>query len=248
MHVHREELDPDQKREAATAALIALSIPAQILCRVAGVPTKIGDGQRLLVNTDRCWCPDAFVIPSDANNPDGLRMRIQSDHIYCPTHKKKFGVHQLLDKLPLGTRKTTAKKDELLSRINLQFGVRRFYVFQSGKNFEMTGVSADPKEALSEVQVSLLVPLRGVLIECFDLPRAHEILETMSDSLPWKNLNEDVRDDLSLNAGWHQCALAPQERFTLKAQQLETAKERRKKRQKLADIMMRDAQQLRFEK
>ena len=102
MHLYREELDPDQRRAAATAALIELSIPAQILCRVAGVPTKLGDGQRLLVAGNTCWCSDPHTIPTDdTDNPDARRMRIQSDHVYCPIHKKKFGIHQLLDILPL---------------------------------------------------------------------------------------------------------------------------------------------------
>ena len=101
-HRRREELDPGQRRAAATAALIELSIPAQILCRVAGVPTKLGDGQRLLVAGNTCWCSDPHTIPTDdTDNPDARRMRIQSDHVYCPIHKKKFGIHQLLDILPL---------------------------------------------------------------------------------------------------------------------------------------------------
>ena len=248
-HRHREELDPAQRRAAATAALIELSIPAQILCRVAGVPSKIGDGQRLLVAVDQCWCPDSYRIATDdLANPDGRRMRIQSDHVYCPIHKNKFGIHQLLDKLPLGTRKSTAKKDELLGKINLIFGPLRFYCFQSGVGFGMTGLSADPREALSEVQVSFKVDLRGVLIECFDLPRAHEILETMSDDLPWKDLAEDVRPDLSLNAGWHNCELTPQEKLALHSQQLETAVAARKARMRLINQMRSDADRLMLEK
>jgi hypothetical protein len=100
-HLYREELDADQAREAAIAALIALSIPAQILCKKAGVPTKVGDGARQLVNLNTCWCSSPHTIPSDANNPDALRMRIQSDHVLCPFHGKKFSVYALLDILPL---------------------------------------------------------------------------------------------------------------------------------------------------
>jgi hypothetical protein len=170
-------------------------------------------------------------------------MRIQSDHVFCPVHKKKFGVHQLLDKLPLGKRKTQAKKDELLGKINLQFGPKRYYCFESGKN-EMTGVSTDMTEALSEVQVSPKVDLRGVLIECFNLTRAREILETMGDDLPWRDLHEVLRSDLTLNANWHGAPLTMQEKLELHSQEHEAARAKQKKRQKLVEQMRRDADRL----
>ena len=149
---------------------------------------------------------------------------------------------------PRGRRFSLARKDALLGKINLIFGPLRFYCLQSGVGFGMTGLSASPKEALDGVQVSPLVPLRGVLIECFDLPRAHEILETMSDDLPWKSLNEDIRDDLTLNADWHGAELTPQEKLALHNQQLETAVKRRKERMKLINQMRSDADRLMLEK
>jgi hypothetical protein len=243
MYLYREDLDADQVRERKIEALCDMPIGAYLICQKAELPIRAQAGGYIL-DLDTCLCPEQHRVATDSDHPDLEKMRIRGDHVFCVVHKRKFNVRQLLDILPLGKRKTQAKKDALLATINLQFGPVRYYCFGSGKNFEMTGVSTDMKEALAEVQVSPLVPLRGVLIECFDLPRAHEILETKSDELPWRDLHEVLRSDLTLNANWHGCQLTEHEKMALKSQQLETAREKRKKRQKLVEQMRRQADAL----
>ena len=242
-YLHREELDPDQAREFVIEALCDMPIGAYLICKRAGLPIRTQAGGYIL-DLDPCFCPEKHTVSTESDHPDLERMRIRGDHIWCVVHQRKFNVRQLLDILPLGERKTTAKKDELLSKINVRPEPPRFYCFQSGLDFESTGMSVDPREAESSVSLNHKVQSRGMLLEVADPQRARQILETMSDTLPWKNLASDIRSDLSLVANWHGAELSPQERLTLHNQELETAVVKRRARKRLVEQMRRAADQL----
>jgi hypothetical protein len=242
-HLYREELTEDQKRERVIEALCDMSIGAHLICQKAGLPIGTQAGIYIL-HLPECFCPEKHVVASDSDHPDLERMQILGTHVFCPIHKRKFDVRQLLDLLPLGKRKTQAKRDALLAKINIVPQPERFYVYQSGVDFETTGMSTDPREAESQVTLSPKVQARGMLLEVADARRARQILETMSGELPFKNLADDIRDDLTLVANWHGAQLSPQEKMTLHTQQLESAKTKRKARQKLVEQMRRDADRL----
>ena len=167
---------------------------AHLLCWKAGLRT-LPRGGRIVLNLDRCWCPEPHIISTDDDAPDLLRMRVLGRSVYCPVHDAHFNVRQLLDILPLGKRKTTAKKDKLLATIPWNPEPTRFYVFQSGEDYEVTAIDADPIQALSEVHPSPKQLLRGMVIEVASKQRAREILKSDTE-LPWKTLT--LRSDLTL--------------------------------------------------
>ena len=239
-HVFREELSEDQARERVIQALCDMPIGAYLICKKAELPIRTEAGGYIL-DLDPCFCPEKHTVSTESDHPDLERMRIRGDHVWCVIHERKFGVRQLLDLLPLKTRKTTAKRDELLATINIHPAPTRYYCLQSGRDFETTGMSTDPREAEAQVALSPKVQSRGTLIECVDVHRARQILETMTDSLPWKDLAGDIRSDLQLVANWHKCQLTEREKLTLHTQELETAVTKRKARMRLVEQMRRDA-------
>jgi hypothetical protein len=243
MHLFREELSPDQVRERKIEALCDMEIGAFLLCKKADLP--IGTQARIyILHLDTCFCPEKHRVASDSDHPDLERMQIRGDHVWCPIHERKFNVHQLLDILPLGKRKTTAKRDELLAKLNINPQPERFYLYQSGADYETTGLDTDLRDAVASVRLSPKQPCRGVLLEVADAQRARAIIKDMSADLPWRDLHEVLRDDLTLTANWHGAPLTMQEKLALHTQRLETAKTKRAARQKLVEQMRRQADAL----
>jgi len=241
-HRSREELTEDQARELKIGALEAMPIGAYLLCkRSAELPIGVWGGNYIL-NLAQCWCPEPHLLDLEGDCPDGKKMRILGDHVWCPVHDNKFNVRQLMDLLQRGKRKSTANRDRLLSKINLNPEPTRYYVFQSGDHFEATGIDTDLDQALAAVQPTPKQSLRGVLIECASRQRAREILNDQADELPWAALA--LRSDLTLNANWHGCPLNDVEKRVLAEQANETAQQKRGARMKLVEKMRRDADRL----
>jgi hypothetical protein len=247
-HLLREELTQDEHRERKTDHVAGgIETGARLLIRKAGLPTKPAGG-RLVLDLDKCWCPEPHRIDANDAHSDLLRMYVLDKSVFCPVHRVHFNVRQLLDLLPLGKRKSQQKKDDLLALINWNPEPVRYYAFQSGDAFETTAINTDPVIALNEVHPSPKLLLRGVLLEVASIQRVREILDTKSDDLPWcSDLRGRLRDDLSLSPSWHGATLTVQETGLLHRQALETAVVKRKARMKMIEQLRRDADRLTVE-
>ncbi len=241
-HLFREELSEDQFRERKKDFIVdGIMNGAHLLCRRAGLPITSWAG-RLILNLDACWCPEPHLISTESDCPSNERMRVKDKSVYCPIHDNHFGTRQLIDMLPLGRRKTTAKTDELLALVNWTPAPDRFYAFRSGEGFNETmALNADPIEALAEVHPSPKQTLSGVVLEVAGKKRAREVLETKSAELPWRTgLHGMLRADLALPPSWHGARLSIQEERMQREQDLETVEAERAARKKLVEQLRRD--------
>jgi hypothetical protein len=245
-HLFREELTADEFRERKIDHLATgITNGAFLLCKKAGLPIRIWGGRRILA-LDKCWCGEPHTVATDADCPDGERMRLLDKTVLCPIHQTHFSVRQILDLLPLGKRKSVANKDALLATINWDPEPVRRYVFESGEGVGLTlSINTDPVIALAEAHPTPKQLLRGVVTEVADLARVRELIETKGDDLPWRSdLAGQLRDDLSLPANWHGCPLNDREKMLMHQQELETASQKRKARMKLISKMRSDADRL----
>jgi hypothetical protein len=234
-----EAYTPDELREAWTENVLATQTSAHTICRAGGVTLR-GQAGGVQLLTDRCFCLEPVIYGDESINLD--RMRIRGDHVFCPVHENKISARELMDTLPLGTRKDVNKRDRLLAGIPGARPVEtRFYVFRSGTDYTAVGIDADPIQALADARPSHKLPLQGCLIQCAALPRARELVK-LDDGLPYKELS--LRDDGDLDADWHGEPLQAQEAFNLQAQQQATAKLRRLERLKVVDRLRLEAEQL----
>ena len=245
-HLYREELTEDEFRDLKIDHLAdGIENGADLLCKKAGLPIR-GWGPRRVLMLDKCWCPEPHVISTESDCPSSERMRILGKVVLCPVHGSRFNVHQLLDILPLGKRKSVQNRDELLAKINWSPEQKRFYVFESGEGDGMTqAIDTNPVAALDQVRPSPKQVLRGMVFEVSSVKRVRELLELKGDDISWRtDLAGLLRDDLSLPPSWHGCSLNDRERMLEHAQKMETALQQRKARLKLIEKMKRDADRL----
>lgn len=239
-YLDREELSETETREAKISLLLSLIEVAYMICHKAGLPIGIVGGVYTLM-LDSCWCPEKHTVSTDDDHRNFKRMQIHRDYVLCPVHGTKFPPRQLIDLAPQ-RRKSPQTRDWLLSQFNLIVGPTRFYAFRTP---ETAALGEDFEQTLIDVHPSPKQELDGVLIECLDIRRAREILDSKGDELPWREgLHGLLRDDLTLPPNWHGCPLTLKEQRTLESQQLESAQQQRRARMKLVEKMRRDADRL----
>lgn len=245
LHIFREELDADTHRELKIKFLEReCQTAAYTICKKAELPIVFIAGSHFL-NLDACWCPEPHHVDRSIYTADQL-MRVMNDRVECQVHGTKWNVRQLLDILPLGKRKDRKKKDALLAKIAWNPRPERFYAFRGGEGVaSMQSLNPDPVEALRAVHPSQKQKLAGVLIEAATLQRALEILEDDNIELPWhEGLEELLRHDMTLPAGWHGGSLSDKERLIAQDQQAEADREARKATMKLVAELKREADRL----
>jgi len=244
-HLYREELTAEEFRERKITHIAdGITNGANLLCRRANLPMTPRGG-RLVLDLPQCWCkPEPHKISTEPS-AKLMQMRVLDKSVFCPVHQVHYNVRQLYDILPLGKRKSPEKKDELNATISWNPEPTRYYCHQSGEGSNMTtSINTDPVIALAEAHPSPKQLLRGVVAEVLDIRRAREVLESKSDSLPWRELHGMLRDDLSLPANWHGCSLSQREKMLMHQQELQTAVKKRRERMKMITDLRRDADRL----
>ena len=235
VYLHREELTDEQIRDAKLELLTNNQIGALMVLKALGEPIKAVHADRYLWARNPLWCdhgPDKHV------SPELQYMVIKSSHVLCPTCGTGYSISELLNRLPegKGQRKVQGKMDRTLALINFHPQPQRFYYFRYRDSF---GLSTDPTEALAQCHPSARDTFSGVLLEVVDLPRARQVIDDESIALPLCD-ELRLRADMTVDADWHNAQMTPSEQRTLKDQQQQGLKEKRRDRQRLIDDMRRE--------